>query len=193
MSGERERATAILAELSSGQGDEGRSAAELMPLVYAELRVLAEHYLRGERPGHTLQATALVHEAYLRLIDREDQSWQGRTHFLAVGARAMRNLLIDHARARGRLKRGGGLMRVTLAEPIAAGPGSALEPEELLALDRALEGLAELDERAARVVELRFFAGLKVAEVAELLGVSKRTVEEDWVHARTWLKREMAR
>ncbi len=163
-----------------------------MPLVYDELRSLARRYMRSERREHTLQPTALVHEAYLRLVDRPRVDWRGRTHFFAVGARVMRHLLIDHARGRGRKKRGGGRYRVTLTDWRAAGGEAGLDPGELLDLDAALEKLARVDEREARVVELRFFAGLTVAEVAHALGVSKRTVEQDWTHARAWLRRELA-
>ena len=186
------RVTEIVASLS-GTDTDPRRADELMPLVYDELRRLADHYLRGERRGHTLQATALVHEAYLKLVDQTRVNWQGRTHFFAVGARVMRHLLIDHARGRGRAKRGGDWHRVTLSEGVAPGSAGDLSPDELLALEECLDRLAELDPRQARVVELRFFGGLTVAEVAGLLGVSRRTVEGDWTHARAWLARELSR
>lgn len=188
----RSRATAIVAGLSSGGGFEHGGAEELLPLVYDELRHLARHYMAGERPGHTLQPTVLVHEAFLRLVDRPMADWRGRTHFLAVGARVMRRLLIDHARGRGRQKRGGGLCRVTLTDWRQPSGDGDLDPPELLDLDAALERLARVDGRAARVVELRFFGGLTVAETAEALGVSKRTVEQDWTHARAWLRRELS-
>jgi RNA polymerase sigma factor (TIGR02999 family) len=185
--------TEIVAGLS-GAGNAGAATPdELLPLVYDELRLLARRYLSRERPGHTLQPTALVHEAYLRLVDQTRVNWQGRTHFFAVGARVMRNLLIDHARARGRAKRGGEWHRVTLADGVAPFEDGDLDHEQLLALNGALDRLAALDERQARVVELRFFGGLTVAEVAHLLGVSRRTVEGDWTHARAWLKRELTR
>ena len=187
----RNRVTGIV----SGLGEEGGEkplAEELLPLVYDELRRLARHYMRGERPDNTLQATAVVHEAYLKLVDRSRVDWQGRTHFLAVSARVMRRLLIDHARGRDRLKRGGGWRRVTLDEVLVpAEPG--LDREELLALDAALEKLARLDERQARIVELRSFGGLETAEIAALLDVSERTVERDWHFARAWLRRELSR
>jgi RNA polymerase sigma factor (TIGR02999 family) len=187
------RVTEIVAGLSQ-TGKPGAATPEaLLPLVYDELRVLARKYLSRERPGHTLQATALVHEAYLRLVDQTRVDWQGRTHFFAVGARVMRNLLIDHARARGRVKRGGEWKRVTLAERLTPNGRGEYDPEQLLALDESLERLAQLDERQAKVVELRFFGGLTVPEVAHLLGVSQRTVEGDWTHARAWLKRELGR
>jgi RNA polymerase sigma factor (TIGR02999 family) len=180
-------------EIVSGLGEEGgekRVAEELLPLVYDELRRLAGRYLRREKPGHTLQATALVHEAYLELVDASRVSWQGRTHFFAVGARVMRRLLIDHARGRGRQRRGGGARRVSLHEALVPA-GEDLDREQLLDLDAALEKLAGLDERQARVVELRAFGGLTNAEIAALLGVSERTVERDWRFARAWLRREL--
>ena len=149
-------------------------------------------YLGRERSDHTLQPTALVHEAYLKLADQDRVNWRGRTHFFAVGAQIMRRLLVDHARRRGRVKRGGEWQRVTLGHGAAPLLGRELDRDELLALDLALQKLARLDERQARIVELRFFAGLEVAEVAEILGVSKRTIEGNWTHARAWLKRELA-
>jgi RNA polymerase sigma factor (TIGR02999 family) len=162
-------------------------------MVYDELRRLAARYLAGERPGHTLQPTALVHEAYIKLVDLTRVDWQGRTHFFAVGARVMRNLLIDHARGRGRAKRGGNLQRVTLVGNVQPFGGADLDLDRLLVVDEALQRLAELDERQARVVELRFFGGLTVPEVSHFLGVSQRTVEGDWTHARAWLLRELSR
>lgn len=186
------RVTAIVADLSGGKSGPPASAEELLPLVYDELRQRAELYMRWERPGHTLRPTALVHEAYLKLVDQSRVNWRGRTHFFAVGANAMRRLLIDHARGRRREKRGGGWQRITLAESLPASRDPNLDLDQLLSLNSALEKLARLDERQARVVELRFFAGLKVDEVAHLLGVSQRTVEGDWMHARAWLKRELS-
>ena len=187
----RARTTAIVTRLGRAPEEAPKAAAELLPLVYDELRRLAQRYLSRERPGHTLEPTALVHEAYMRLVDQAKDNWQGRTHFFAVGARVMRNLLVDHARQKGRAKRGGDWRRVTLAEGVSPALRE-LEREDLLALDAALERLSRVDEREARIVELRFFAGLKMGEIASLLGVSKRTVEEDWVHARTWLRRELS-
>jgi len=180
----------------SGLGDEAGSPAkaeELMALVYDELRRLAARFLGGERKDHTLQPTALVHEAYLRLVDQTRVDWRGRTHFIAIGARMMRRLLIDHARRRGSAKRGDGWQRVTLAEPAAGAGGSDLDPSRMLDLHEALERLSAFDERQARVVELRFFGGLTTGEIAEALGVSTRTVEGDWTHARAWLRRELSR
>ena len=166
-----------------------RSSEEMFGVVYDELRRLAAQYLSGERSGHTLQPTALVHEAYLRLA-AESAEWDSKTHFFAVGARVMRRLLIDHARARGRDKRGGDWQRVTL-DPGVSPVAAELDDASLLALDDALERLAKLDAREAQIVELRFFAGMTVEEIAAELGVSKRTVESDWTHARAWLRREL--
>ncbi len=187
----RTRATAIVAGLAA-DGGRGAGAEELLALVYDELRGLARRYMRAERREHTLQPTALVHEAYLRLVDQPLADWRGRTHFFAVGARVMRRLLIDHARGRGRQKRGGARCRVTLTDWRQPAVDGGLGAAELLDLDAALERLARVDPREARVVELRFFAGLTVAEVAELLGVGKRTVEADWMHARAWLRQQLA-
>ncbi len=169
------------------------TADQLMLLVYPNLRRLAQRYLASERAGHTLQPTAVVNEAYCKLVDEDQVGWQGRTHFFAVGARAMRQVLVDHARARGRSKRGGGWQQVSLAEGRRSSGLANLDMEQVLTLNAALERLAELDPRQARILELRFFAGLTVREVAEVLGLSKRTVEGDWAHARVWLQRELER
>ena len=187
---EKTQATALVAKLSREEKSPS-SAEELMPLVYDDLRRRARAFMSRERPGHTLQPTALVHEAYMKLVDQSRVNWRGRTHFFAIGAQAMRRILIDHARGYGREKRGGDWQRVTLSAPLKSAE-SGLDLDEILNLDRALEKLAGLDERQAKVVELRFFAGLKMSEVAEVLGVSKRTVEDDWVHARAWLKHEIS-
>jgi len=164
------------------------AAAQLFPIVYEELRRLAHSYFRRQDPQQTLQPTALVHEAFLRLAAQTSVSWQGRAHFLAVAAQAMRQILIDHARARGRQKRGGQMCRVT-TDP-AVTPVSDAAPE-LLDLDEALQRLAVLDERQAKIVELRFFGGLTVDEVAHVLDWSKSTVESEWRMARAWLHREL--
>lgn len=185
--------TEIITRLKDAGGSDRATAEDLLPYVYDELRMLARKYLRRERPGHTLQPTALVHEAYLKLVDQSKMDWQGRTHFFAVGAKVMRHLLIDHARGKGRAKRGGDRQKVTLAEGLTPSGGRDLDTEDLLALNDGLDRLAELDARQARVVELRFFGGLTVPEAALILGVSKRTVEGDWAHARAWLKRELSR
>ena len=181
------KTTQILQEMQAGDRN---APARLLPLVYDEFRHLARHYLKAERANHTLQPTALVHEAYLKLVDQSRVNWQGRTHFFAVAAQAMRRILVDHARAHLRQKRGGGAHRITLDDAVALSPQ---REEDVLALDEALEKLAQLDERQAKIVELRFFAGMTVEEVAESLGVSKRTVEADWTMARAWLLRELER
>lgn len=175
------------------EGPDGRSAERLLPLVYDELRRLARSMLRRDRRDRTLQPTALVHEAFIRLVSQKEVDWRGRTHFFAIGAKMMRRILIDDAREHGRIKRGGEWSRVAMehVDGLIATPEGA-GAEELLSLDRALEKLAALDARQARVVELRFFGGLEVAEAAELLGISKRTAEVDWVHARAWLRRELS-
>jgi RNA polymerase sigma factor (TIGR02999 family) len=187
------RATEIVSTLTEAGAVDPASAEELMPLVYDELRRLARGYMSRETPGHTLQPTALVNEAYLRLVDTSRISWQGRTHFFAVGARVMRRLLIDHARGRGRKKRGADWYRVTFSDALPHMGGNEIDFDQLLTLNEALDQLAELDPRQSKVVELRFFGGLTVPEVAAVLGVSQRTVEGDWTHARAWLKRELAR
>jgi RNA polymerase sigma factor (TIGR02999 family) len=177
--------TRILQRASCGDDSAVR---KLMPLVYDELRALAESYLQRERPDHTLQATALVHEAYMRLIRQEEVEWQNRAHFFGVAAQAIRRILVDHARGHLRAKRGGQRHRVKLEEDVALARHGDLD---LLALDEALEKLAEFNTRAARVVELRFFGGLSREETADYLGISLRTVGDDWRLARAWLRREL--
>ena len=175
------------------QGDADALNA-LLPLVYDEMRRLAGSYLRNEGAGHTLQPTALAHEAYIRLLDQRQVSWQNRAHFMGLAAQAMRRILVDHARRRDAQKRGGGAMRVTLevadaaGEALSTGPPLDVPAEEL---DQALDRLAALDERQARVVELRFFTGLSIEEAAEALEVSPATVKRDWTLARAWLHREL--
>lgn len=160
---------------------------KLAPIVYDELRRLARYYLHRERPGHSLQATALVNEAYLRLVDYKRMRWENRAHFFAVSAQLMRRILVDHAR-RHNLKRGGGVQHVALEDTAVVGGGRA---ENLVVLDDALQTLARMDARKARVVELRFFGGLSVEETAEVLQVSAVTVMRDWNSARAWLYREI--
>jgi RNA polymerase sigma factor (TIGR02999 family) len=160
----------------------------LLALLYPELRRLASALMRRERPGHTLQATALVHEAYLKLVDGAQTDWNDRAHFLGVAARAMRQVLVDHARRRGAAKRGKGWHRVTLDEALEPGGQADLE---ILELDDALEKLAALDPRGARGAELRLFGGLTAPDIARILGVSTRTVESDWAMAKLWLAREL--
>jgi RNA polymerase sigma-70 factor (ECF subfamily) len=179
------------AEASAGLGraENGRKIDELAPQVYGELRRLAASYLRREPAGNTLQPTALVNEAFLKLASQHRADWHGRTHVLAVGAQAMRRILVDHAKRKRRSKRGGGLRRITLDEAATLSSG---RDEDLLAVDEALRKLAEVDERQAAIVELRFFGGLNVQEVADHLGLSKRTVEKEWTMVRAWLRRELS-
>jgi RNA polymerase sigma-70 factor, ECF subfamily len=181
-------ATAAVTELLASwrEGDE-RARDRLIPVLYDELHRLAERSLRGERPDHTLQATALVNEAYLRLVGA-DVPWEDRAHFLAVAARVMRRILVDHARGRSRHKRGGDFARVTLDESLAATPDRA---PDILALDEALERLAAHDARKARVVELHYFGGLRHDEVARVLEISLATVDRDLRLARAWLYSQM--
>ena len=160
----------------------------LLPLVYQELRRLAAGYLRREKPGQTLQPTALVHEAYLRLMKDRPDRWQNRAHFCAIAAHSMRQILIERARARGAVKRGGARPRVTLDEALVAGEDRSID---LLALDEALERLAQLDPEQARLVELRFFGGLTVEETAEAMDISPATVKRHWTVAKAWLTREL--
>jgi len=161
----------------------------LLPAVYAELRRLAAHYLRGERPGQTLQPTALVHEAYFKLQKDRPERWQNRAHFCAIAAHAMRQVLIERARARDALKRGGGAPRVTFDEGLQAAAGE--RGFDMLALDSALERLAQLDAGQARIVELRFFGGLSIEETAAAMNISPATVKRHWALARAWLAREL--
>jgi RNA polymerase sigma factor (TIGR02999 family) len=171
-----------------GNGD--RAALDrLIPLVYDELRKQAANYLRRERPGHTLQTTALIHEAYLRLVDQRNVHWQNRAHFFGIAAQLMRRILVDHARSRGRSKRGGSQIRVSLDEKLAFTRGRDLD---LVALDEALTRLAGLDPQQSRIVELRFFSGLSVEETAAVLGISPATVKRDWSVAKAWLHREIS-
>jgi len=172
---------------SWSDGDEG-ALEQLVPLVEAELRRLARGYMGRERRDHTLQVTALVNEAFLRLTDARRLRWRDRAHFLGISARLMRRVLVDHARTRGYQKRGGGAQRVTLDEALLVSPEPAVD---LVALDRALVALAAADIRKSRVIELRFFGGLTVEETAEVLHVSPDTVKRDWRLAKLWLLREL--
>lgn len=168
----------------------GNQAAldKLMPLIYRELRRLAHQYLGRERAGHTLQTTDLVHEAYLRLVDQRRVRWQNRSHFFGVAAQLMRRILVDHARRRRRVKRGGGVPMVSLEAAVVS-----RQPDvDLLALDEALNRLAEIDQRKARIVELRFFGGLEVEETAIFLKISEITVMREWKMAKAWLHRELS-
>ena len=169
------------------EGDEA-ALNELVPLVEKELHRLAHAYMRRERKGHTLQATALVNEVFLRLAHPPNPRWQDRAHFVGIAARLMRQVLVDHARSRGYRKRGGGVQRVPLDQALLITPEPALD---VLAVDRALEAFAKIDPRKSQVVELRFFGGLSVEETAEVLGLSVETVKRDWRVAKLWLSREL--
>jgi RNA polymerase sigma factor (TIGR02999 family) len=182
-----EDVTALLAKYRDGDGD---ALNELLPIIYDELRKIARRRLRRERQEHTLQATALVHEAYLRLADQKDAQWQSRAHFIACAARIMRNILVDNARSHGAEKRGGGMRPVTLE---AASLGPAAGDPDVLALDDALRELEATDPVRSRVVELRYFGGLSIEEVAEVMQVSTATVKRQWTTARAWLHRELSR
>lgn len=178
--------TALLRAWSKGD----RAALdELFPVVYRELHRQAERHMRAQSAGHTLQATALVHEAYLRLVNRENIDWDGRAHFFGVAARAMRSVLVDHARARATAKRGGGADHLTLGDLEKAG-GQEID---VLELDETLKRLGELDPRKGSLVELRYFGGLTIEEAAEVLGVSPATAKREWRTARAWLQRELTR
>jgi RNA polymerase sigma factor (TIGR02999 family) len=177
--------TRLLRAWSDGEDD---ALERLTPLVEAELRRLARGYMGRERPGHTLQPTALVNEAFLRLTDARQIRWQDRAHFLGISARLMRRVLVDHARSRGYRKRGGDAQRVTLDEGLIASPEPTVD---VVALDRALDALAVVDLRKSRMIELRFFGGLSVDETAEVLHVSADTVKRDWRLAKLWLLREL--
>ena len=174
--------------LAWGNGDRV-ALDELVPIVHQELRRLARLQMRGERDNHTLQTTALVNEAFIRLVDLRRIRWQDRAHFLALSARLMRRILVDHARSRNYHKRGGGVMNVTLDDMLIASPERGAD---LVALDDALDGLARVDPRKSQVVELRFFGGLSVEETAEALKVSPETVLRDWRLAKVWLLREIS-
>ena len=180
-----ENITQLLNQWSDG--DE-RALDRLTPLVYEELRQQAARYLRRERPGHTMQTTALINEAYLRLIDAKEVRWQGRAHFFAIAANLMRRILVDHARQRNAAKRGGSPVHVTLDRIVATAKQSNID---VLAIDEALTKLAAIDRQQAQIVELRFFSGLSVEETAAALGISPRTVKRDWSVARAWLRREI--
>ncbi len=185
--GPSEQVTSLL--LRWRAGDKAALDA-LMPLVYGELRRLAHLYLQRERPGHTLQSTALVHEAYARLVDQNVPDWQNRAHFFAVAAHLMREILVDYARARRAAKRGGGACKLSLDD---AGAEPQPTDVDLIALDDALQDLAKIDPQQSRVVELRFFGGLSIEDTSEVLGISSSTVKRDWNTARVWLFRELDR
>jgi RNA polymerase sigma-70 factor, ECF subfamily len=179
--------SALLNDLQKG---DPAAASRLLPFVYKELRRLAAHYMRGEKPGQTIQPTELVHEAYLRLVGQERIEWQGRSHFFAVAATSMRRILVDRARRKLAEKHGGGGEKIQLEEALVCSPQKS---KDIVALDDALKRLEALSPRQARVVELRFFGGLEMEDIAKLEGVSLRTVKQDWSLARTWLHHEIAR
>ncbi|HEY4285323.1 MAG TPA: sigma-70 family RNA polymerase sigma factor [Chthoniobacterales bacterium] len=181
----RQEVTQLLGDWSGG--DE-RALAKLVPLVQPELHRLAHYYMSRERPGHTLQTTAILNEAYLRLVENPEPSWQDRTHFIAAAAQLMRRIMVDHARKRHSLKRGADALRVTLDE---AAWVTETRSEELLALDEALEKLTAQDPRKSQIVELRYFGGLTIEETAEFLKLSPRTVEREWTMAKAWLYRAL--
>jgi len=187
MSASSQNITKLLLDWRNGDSE---ALDRLMPLVYEELRRMANNYMRNERRGHTLQTSALVNEAYLRLVDHENIAWQNRAHFFGVAAQAMRRILVDHARTRNYQKRGGAAQQVSLDDAAMLADG---RPAELIALDEALDELAKIDPRKSRVVELRYFGGLNIEETAEALGVSIPTVVRDWNTAKVWLMREMMR
>ena len=181
-------ATDVTGLLRAWRDGDVAALQQLVPLVEGELRRLARGYMARERRGHTLQTTALINEAFVRLTGARTVQWQDRAHFVGISARLMRRVLVDHARARGYRKRGGGALRTTLTEGLIATPSPAVD---VIALDRALEKLSAVDARKSRVVELRFFAGLSVEEAADVLHVSPDTVKRDWRLARLWLLREI--
>jgi RNA polymerase sigma-70 factor (ECF subfamily) len=175
--------------ISGLERNDPKATSRLLPIVYAELRRLAAHYMRGERQGQTIQPTDLVHEAYLRLAGQQRIDWQGRTHFLAMAATCMRRILVDRARRKNAEKHGGEGEKIQLDEAVVFSPDRS---NEILALDDALKRLAELSPRQSRTVDLRFFGGLTIEEIAQIEGVSPRTVKQDWKLARAWIHREIA-
>jgi RNA polymerase sigma-70 factor, ECF subfamily len=177
----RDDITALLTEMTKGNQE---AASKLIPLVYQELRELAASYMRHERSDHTLQPTALVHEAYLKLVQQRSVDWQSRAHFFGVAAQVMRRILVDHARGHLRGKRGAGQRSVPIDEALAFSPEQS---EDLVKLDRSLERLSKIDPRQGKIVELRFFGGLTVEQTADLLGISPKTVKRDWSMAKAWL------
>ena len=179
--------------LAWNEGDPA-AAERLMPVVYEHLRGLAREYLRHERAGHTLQSTALVHEAYLRMVDGKTVSWQGRAHFYSLAARAMRRILVDHARTRQAQRRGGQQRRIPLEEAMeVVQPAEQVSEKDFVALDAALDRLAQAYARPGQVVELRFFGGMEIRDIAEVLQVTERTVMRDWQFAKLWLHRELGK
>ncbi len=185
---ERDRRELTLHLTRLGDGDQ-EAADQLFPEIYTQLKRVAANYFRMERPNHTLQPTAVVHEAFINLVDHENVKWKDRAHFFALAAKSMRRILMEHARRRGARKRGGEWRCVSLEKAVADGE---LSGAEVVCLDEAIENLASIDERKARIVELRFFSGLNIEEIAHVVGVSKRTVETEWRAARAWLKLQLS-
>ena len=181
-----ENVTQLLIGWSKGDKE---ALDKLLPLVYNELHRQAAAYLRRERVGHTLQTTALIHEAYVRLVDQKNVHWQNRAHFFGIAAQLMRRILVDHARTKKRVKRGGSNIRVSFSDATIKTEAQDLD---IVALDQALERLARIDEQQSRIVELRFFSGLTVEDTAEVLGISPATVKRDWSMAKAWLHREIS-
>jgi len=182
-----EQVTQLLAKISEGDQN---AANKLVPLLYSELRRLAASYLRSERGDHTLQATALVNEAYLRLVNQRAAQWNGRNHFFAIAAQVMRRILVDYARSHGTSKRGGSVLKMSIEDAVVVSDDAV---EELVAVDSVLTRLGNIDAQQAKIVELRVFGGLTVDEIANLIGVSRSTVKRDWEMAKAWLAREMKR
>ena len=187
MTHSQENVTELLLDWSNG---DKAALDRILPIVYDELRKQAARYLRHERAGHTLQTTALIHEAYIRLVDQKNVRWQNRAHFFGISAQMMRRILVDHARTKGRVKRGGSDIKVSLDDANLMAKPTNLD---LVALDEALDRLAEIDEQQSKIVELRFFSGLTVEETAEVLKISTATVKRDWSMAKAWLHREVTR
>jgi RNA polymerase sigma factor (TIGR02999 family) len=188
MTAGNDRVTTLIEEARSGNR---ARIGELVEALYPELHKLAAAYMRRERPGQTIQATGLVHEAYLRLVNERNVSWQNRAHFCAIAANAMRQILVERARARLAAKRGGGAGRITLMEELTGAPAEPMHDVDVLALHAALERFAAIDTERARLVELRYFGGLTIEEAAEVLGMSPATVKRSWALARAWLLREL--
>lgn len=180
--------TRLLGDLRAGRAG---AVDEVLPLVYDELRAIAARHMRRERPGHTLQPTALVHDAFLKLVDQTRVEWQDRAHFFAIASQAMRRILVDHARARAAAKRGAGAARVSTDDTVVLADQPPLSPEDLLALDAALSELAAFDAGQARIVELRYFGGLTIEEAAEAMNISPATLKREWSMARAWLHRRL--
>jgi RNA polymerase sigma factor (TIGR02999 family) len=191
MATESQHITQLLRQWSDGRRE---ALDELMPLLYDELRRQARRYLRKERAGHTLQTTALIHEAYLKLVDQNQVEWQNRAHFFGIAAQMMRRILVDYAKTRHRRKRGGAAENLPLEEAaLVAMPAAPEKSIDLVALDEALTRLAEFDPRQARVVELRYFSGLDIDETARVLGISNATVRREWNLAKAWLRRQITK